>query len=364
MDGKENLVDSSITTTTTTTLCSNVVDLSKGCPQLGGNGGDQVHAKNDKKKLIMAIALCFVFMIAEIIGGWVSGSLAIVTDAAHLLSDIAGFLVSLFALTWSAKPANVRMSFGYHRAEILGALLSITLVWTLTAYLLFEAVQRIRHPEPINSKIMVIVALIGLIINLTIAITLHDSHKAHSDHCNLEGDGLHQHQRHSNLSIRAAMIHAIGDIIQSAGVLIAAIVIWHRPEWTIADPLCTFLFSFLVFGSTVVITRDAIHILMEGSPKEIDLNRLESEIRELPGVRGIHDLHVWSLAAGKPALTMHVQRTEEHESDDVLMRCQTLLCNKYNIHHAAIQVESRIDARLHCHSHLPADDLGHNRLPW
>jgi cation diffusion facilitator family transporter len=315
-------------------------------------------------------------MIAEIVGGWISGSLAIVTDAAHLLSDIAGFLISLFALTWSTKPANTNMSFGYHRAEILGALLSIAMVWALTAYLVFEAIERIKYPQPINAKVMLVVAVVGLVVNIIIiiALTLHDNHHhEHENQHDLESTPVapsSNPHRHSNLNIRAALIHAIGDIIQSAGVLIAAVVIWYRPDWSIADPLCTFLFSILVFASTVMVTREAIHILMEGAPKDINLAQLESDIRALAGVKGIHDLHVWSLAAGKPALTIHVLRHEEHDVDLVLMSCQSLLCTRYNIHHATIQVESRIDPRYHCHSHLPVavsgddEEWKHTRLPW
>lgn len=344
-----------------------------GCPHLANPHGQTMHVKRDRNRLLIAISLCFVFMIAEIVGGWWSGSLAIMTDAAHLLSDVAGFLISLFALTWSTKPANVRMSFGYHRAEILGALLSIAMVWALTAYLVFEAVERIKKPEPIDAKVMLIVAAIGLVVNIVIAYTLHDNH----DHHHHAHDDVEQHnQPHNrqNLNIQAALIHAIGDIIQSAGVLIAALVIWWRPDWAIADPLCTFLFSVLVFGSTIMVTRDAIHILMEGTPKDVDLDILQRDLRSTPGVKSIHDLHVWSLAAGKSALTIHVLRNADADGDDVLRACQGVLCSKHNIHHATVQVESRMDPRYHCHSHLPlheddqdvADVEAHeqNRLPW
>ena len=345
------------------------MDTEAGCPHLEahmhgdeGQGGANSAVKRDTRRLLIAITLCFVFMVAEIVGGWLSGSLAIMTDAAHLLSDVAGFLISLLALTWSTRPANTRLSFGYHRAEILGALLSIALVWILTAFLVVEAVHRVRNPEPIDAKVMLAVAVIGLIVNIFIAYTLHDHHHDHGDSNN---HATNKHNR-ENLNIRAALIHTIGDIIQSAGVLIAAVVIWVRPHWSIADPLCTFLFSILVFGSTVMVTRDAVHILMEGSPREIDLVRLQADLGKLPGVAGVHDLHVWSLAAGKAALTVHVLRSEDAEPEQVLMACQSMLCRQYNIHHATVQIESRMDVRFHCHSHVPGEGAleKSSRLPW
>lgn len=343
----------------------------KGCPQLVLPEQHAPRIAKDKRKLMIAIVLCFFFMLAEIAGGLASGSLSVMTDAAHLLSDIAGFLISLFALTWSTKPATTHMSFGYHRAEILGALLSIAMVWAMTIFLVIKAIERIQNPKEIEPIAMLAVAALGLVVNIVIVLTLHSSHDKHET-----GDAEQPTEvdpangpcrRGHSMNIRAAVIHAIGDIVQSVGVLLAAVVIWLRPDWTLADPLCTFLFSALVFGSTLLVTKDAVHILMEGSPRDVDLAAMEADLKALPGVRGVHDLHVWSLAAGKPAATMHVLRQPEAESDKVLLQTQGLLCSKYNVHHATIQVESRIDTRYHCHSHLPGS-MDHpeagNLLPW
>lgn len=144
-------------------------------------GAQQEVDRRASKKLIFSIILCFVFMFAEIIGGFLSGSLAIITDAAHLLSDVAGFLVSLFAMTWSRKRASSSMSYGYHRAEILGALLSISLVWAMTFYLVIEAIDRLRNPVQIDGKLMSVMALLGVAVNAIIGLVLHE-HGPHHQH--------------------------------------------------------------------------------------------------------------------------------------------------------------------------------------
>lgn len=312
-------------------------------------------------------------MVAEIVGGIVSGSLAIITDATHLLSDVAGFLISLFALSWSQKGATLSMSYGFHRAEILGALVSISIVWAITFYLVLEAIERLRNPVEINGATMMVVAILGVIINGIIGFLLHghDHPHQHSYHEPAE-DQVHHHQSsnaNKNLNIRSAFVHAIGDLIQSVGVLIAAIIIWVRPEWAIADPLCTFLFSFLVLGSTIFLARDTFYILMEGTPREICPETIHRELLAVAGVKEVHDLHVWSLAPGKTSATVHITidwsedvldddsgsgntnraSMSRHQYEEILTRCQLVIC-AHQIHHVTIQIDPDQYLAMHCHN--------------
>lgn len=216
-------------------------------------------------------------MVIEIVGGILSNSLAILSDAGHLFSDLAGFAISLISLYLVQRPATSHLSFGWARVEILGALASVSLIWALTLYLVVEAINRIRNPVEINGIFMFFIALAGLFVNVLMAVTLghghsHDDHlMEHEDHTHdhnhshspRNGHVKHQHS-HSNINVRAAFIHVLGDILQSVGVLIASVIIWINPSWNIADPICTFLFSVLVVCSTFYLVKDIGHILMEG----------------------------------------------------------------------------------------------------
>lgn len=357
------------------------------CPDsgIGGSG----HSK-EVRKLLVAIVLCFIFMVAELLGGYISGSLAIMTDAAHLLSDVAGFLVSLCALSLSRRKASSVMSYGYHRAEILGALVSISLVWVLTGWLVVEAIDRLRNPQPIDGKVMFIVAGLGVLVNGLIGFVLHphQHHHRHEQESSLHREPLleeggyeppqptsntvHYHPAEPSLNVRAAFIHAIGDLIQSVGVLIAASLIWWRPSWHIADPLCTFLFSVLVLASTWMLTRDTIVILMEGAPPGISHTLIREQLGAIPGVQEVHDLHIWSLAPGKVAATVHVvinwlalpnERKGERPQliqhgvlsstdcpavyERILMQCQSIICAQ-GVHHVTIQVDPASKWSPHC----------------
>eukprot|EP00124_Ichthyophonus_hoferi_P001210 Ihof_evm3s58 gene=Ihof_evmTU3s58 len=351
--------------------------------------------KRAQRQLIIASIVCVLFMIAEVIGGYISGSLAIMTDAAHMLSDFASFLISLFALWIAGRPASKTMSFGYSRAEILGAIMSVFMIWVLTGVLIYEAVQRTIHPEPVDGKIMFITACLGLGANIIMALTLghnhghggvghghshggevaprkveylddeeddkkdnhshshgggehHDhAHKEseHHDHAHEEsghhdhahegydavqvthdnghskprkgrkskkGSEGHGHAHGGNVNVRAAFIHVIGDMVQSVGVIIAAIIIWIRPDLTIVDPICTFLFSVLVLFTTFTLLKDTLNVLMEGTPEGVDPVALTKDLEAIPGVTKAHDLHIWSITVGKPASSIHLTISSEH----------------------------------------------------
>ena len=312
-------------------------------------------------------------MIGEIIGGVVSGSIALLTDAFHILSDIFAFGISIAGLHLSRRPASKLMSFGFYRAEVIGALLSIAIIWGLTAWLLAEAIDRIANPEDVNGFVMLITAIGGLVANLIMASLLGHGHHHHGHSHGDSHDHSHNHQHaheegenkshnhphtHSqsqdsdpnqevqeskkdhhhekNLNMRAAFIHVLGDSLQSVGVIIAGIIIYVKPEYKIADPICTLLFCVIVLFTTIPILRDCLRILMEASPKGLEIDSVCESLKDVEDVIDVHDLHIWSLSAGKLSLSCHLV-SNEHK--DVLDRASKLLKEKYGIGHITIQVE-------------------------
>eukprot|EP01136_Pigoraptor_vietnamica_P029760 Opistho-1_new@88215 len=279
------------------------------------------------------------------------------TDAAHMLSDLAGFMISLFAIWLSQRPSTTTMSFGFHRAEIIGAIASVLLIWALTGVLIYEAVLRVLDKPDVDGKIMCITAACGVAVNILMGLTLHQSHghshggggDAEAGAANGNGAGAHGHSHHENINVKAAFVHVLGDLVQSIGVLIAAIIIWVRPEWKIADPICTFVFSVLVLFTTIGILRESIHVLMEGVPKGIDYPRVKTSLESIPGVRRVHDMHIWSLTMGKPAIAVHIETHPAVDGHAVLVAAQDLLCNTFYIHHTTIQIETEGEGDFaHC----------------
>ncbi|CEP00712.1 unnamed protein product (mitochondrion) [Plasmodiophora brassicae] len=316
-----------------------------------------------QRKLTIAAGFCVIFMVLEAVGGYFANSLAIMTDAAHLLADLAGFLISVFALWLSSRPATEHLSFGWYRMEIIGALMSVVLIWIVTGFLFVEAFFRIQNPEPVNGKMMASLAGCGLVVNAVIALVLHSSGHSHSHaHSHSSGPsstGEHSHDGHShtepllgvhshqNVNVRAALIHAIGDLVQSLGVLIAAFVVWWHPTWTIVDPICTFFFGLIVLFSTTGLLKECIHVLMEGAPVHISNRSVRESLKKIEYVRQVHDLHIWSIKQGRTSLSVHleVDRIGHHEA--VLQSAQRVLREQFGISHSTIQIEASGDD---CHS--------------
>ena len=299
------------------------------------------------KKLFYVSFVCLIFMCIEIIGGYLANSIAIMSDAAHLLSDLFGFVISIISITISKKVATNTMSFGFHRAEIIGALVSVTLIWGLTLWLLYEATVRIINPVQVDSIIMIIIAVIGFLFNVIMGIVLswngighvhimhnhkHDDEHEHEH----DDDDEHDHKKNKNVNLRAALIHVIGDALQNIGILIAGIIIYFFPSYNIMDPLCTYIFSIIVGFTTISILKDCISVLMEGVPMETDLNSIEKDLKNINGVIDIHDLHVWCLSIGKISMSCHLSCKNPQKT---LVVAHKLLKKKYKISHTTIQVE-------------------------
>lgn len=304
------------------------------------------------KKLLLASVLCFLFMVGEFVGGMIANSLAILTDSAHLLSDLLGFGISIAAVLIGRRPASTKTSYGYHRTEVLGALASISLIWALTIVLVYEAIQRVITPEEVDGLVMLITAVCGLVINILLTRVLHQhsghshSHDHHKHKAKESRTGQIQeeqepvHKEVMNINVKAALIHVIGDLVQSVGVMVAAIVIYCRPSWHIADPICTFLFSLLVVATTVPILRQCLSILLEQTPGDVNIADLSEDLEAIQGVVEMHDLHVWSLSAGKTSMSCHLQSGFPGVA---LVKATKLCKQKYHISHTTIQVEPMED---------------------
>ncbi|KAL2082335.1 hypothetical protein ACEWY4_022153 [Coilia grayii] len=325
-----------------------------------GESGEKMLAQ---KKLYIASIVCLVFMIGEVIGGYLAHSLAIMTDAAHLLTDFGSMMVSLFSLWVSSRPPTKTMNFGWHRSEILGALVSVLSIWIVTAVLVYLAIDRIvRNDYEIESHVMLLTSGCAVIVNIIMAYILHHSTTFHAHgagYHKIDENGVamspvgHGHSHgllggHGNTSVRAAFIHVLGDLLQSVGVMVAAIIIYFRPEYKVADPICTFLFSVFVLATTITIMRDVFRILMEGAPKGIEFNSVKEVLLSLKSVKAMHSLHLWALTLGQTLLSVHIAIEENADPQMVLKEATELLQTKFGFSSTTIQVEPYCDDMVHC----------------
>lgn len=372
--------------------------VSKGCEGAGCGFSDAKTSSNDAqersasmRKLLIAVILCVIFMAVEIAGGIKANSLAILTDAAHLLSDVASFAISLFSLWAAGWEANPRQSYGFLRIEILGALVSIQLIWLLTGIIVYEAVVRlVQDTGEVQGFMMFLVSAFGLLVNVIMAILLghehghahghghghehdHHGHSSEDGHAHGHGHGVsvtsydhdhHEHEEHhhvhgaeattpllskaeggskkekpQNINIQGAYLHVLGDSIQSIGVMIGGAIIWYKPEWKIIDLICTLIFSAIVLGTTIKMLRNILEVLMESTPREIDATRLERGLCEMDDVVAIHELHIWAITVGKVLLACHVRIKPEADADVVLDKVIDYIKTEYNISHITIQIE-------------------------
>lgn len=299
------------------------------CHQDRRDGVDKVA----RRKLIIASLLCVLFMIGEVVGGVMANSLAIATDAAHLLTDLASFMISLFAIFMASKPRSQRMSFGWHRAEVLGAIVSVLLIWVVTGILVYLAIQRvINGGYEIDAKIMLITSGVGVLVNIIMGCSLHQHGHAH-------GPDTSNHSHEENINVKAAFIHVVGDFIQSLGVFIAAIVIFFKPTWVIIDPICTFVFSILVLITTIKILKDTLGVLLEATPAGIDYESVRNTFLSVSGIRQVHNLRIWGLTTDKTALTAHIAIDQGLNAQQVLAAAIAKIRDRYNLYELTLQVE-------------------------
>jgi len=315
---------------------------------------DRTLSQQASKQLSVACVLCFIFVVGELLGGYYSGSLAIMSDAAHMFSDFASFGVSLFVIWLSGKKPQQSMTYGFYRAEALGALATVVIIWYVTGVLSYLAIQRLHSGDfEIHDTAMVGVASAAVLFNVTLGLFLHGMcctslfgghHHGHSHggHARLheEGDAEVHGEREKHINIRAALIHVLGDFLQSVGVLISSVLIKiFGDSCKIVDPICTLMFAVIVLVTTSTVLRDTLRILAEGAPKNINYDKLYADLIQIPGVSAVHDLHLWSLTADFPAASVHLAITQEADQQMVLLEANKILKSKHNIAKTTVQVE-------------------------
>lgn len=286
------------------------------------HGHDHTHSHTTNKKLLkIAFILITAFMVVEVIGGLITNSLALLSDAGHMLSDSIALLLSLLAFWFSEKPSNSKNSYGYKRAEIIAALLNGLTLIAIAIYIFYEGIKRVFQPPEVLSIGMFWIATLGLVVNIIAAWIL------------MKGDK-------ENLNLRSAFLHVIGDLLGSVGAIIAAILIWGF-NFQLADPIASMLVAVLVLISGIRVTKSSIHILMEGVPANINLDKIRKNILQIPGILNIHDLHVWSITSGFPALSCHIvlDNKEYNKGDEIISAIRGLIKDKYSINHSTIQLE-------------------------
>ena len=276
-----------------------------------------------RRSLIIALVLISVYMIAEVVGGILSGSLALLADAGHMLTDAAAIGMALGAMWLAGKEASVRRTFGYHRTEVLAALINAGALWVIAGWILLEAYHRftVEGTEGIDGLTVLLVGTGGLLINLAAAWILHRS----SEH---------------SINVEGALQHVIADLLGSVGVIISAILIMTL-GWTIADPILSVVIALLIVYNTRRLLYTIVNVLLEGTPEHIDVYKLCSDIEDVEGVTLIHDVHVWTLTSQLEAFTAHILVDPSWQGDPARMleRIKDIVHKEFGINHVTIQLE-------------------------
>lgn len=276
-------------------------------------------AGRHRGRLVWALALTLTYMTAEVVGGLWTGSLALLADAAHMLTDAGGLALALFAIRFAERPATPQKTYGYLRAEILSALANAVVLLLLTVYILYEAYRRFVDPPEVIGGPMLAVAAVGLIVNL-ISMRL------------LAGGSS------ESLNVKGAYFEVLSDVLGSLGVIVAALIVIFT-GWRLADPLIGAGIGLFIVPRTWNLLKQATHILLEGTPPEVDIRLLEQRLREIPGVVEVHDLHVWTITSGLDAMSGHLVIADMAQSARTLRRAREAMARSFNIDHVTIQIE-------------------------
>jgi cobalt-zinc-cadmium efflux system protein len=272
------------------------------------------------RKLFVAFLLTTVTMLAEIVGGLWSGSLALLTDGGHMLVDALALLMAYYGARLAVRPADARRSYGYGRMEVLVGFVNALSQFVLVAWVAYEAVQRLLQPEAIRSGLMLGVAAIGLLVNVLVLRHLHG-------------------HAHDDVNLAGASLHVLGDLLGSVAAVLAALAI-HAFGWLWADPLLSLLVAVLILVSAWRLLRRSAHILLEGVPEGLDTAEVEAALREAgPAICDIHHVHVWQLASGSRMATLHVELRDPADAAQALRAINRVLRERFDIHHATVQVD-------------------------
>lgn len=272
-----------------------------------------------RKPLIIAFILTACYMVVEFVVGFSVNSLALISDAAHMGTDVIGLGMALAAITFASRKTTAQRTFGLYRLEVLAALANGILLFGVAGYVIWEAIRRFSEPPEIPGIPLLITAVVGLTVNLISFRLLAAGSK-------------------ESINLKGASLEVLGDLLGSIGVIVAAVVLFTT-GWAYADPIIGVAIGLFILPRTWKLTRQAIRILIEAAPPHIDITEVRSKLLKLPGVADVHDLHVWTITSGMESASGHVLVTQDSDSDAVLRHVQTLLREDYHIEHATIQCE-------------------------
>lgn len=276
-------------------------------------------AGRHKNRLYVALGLTVTFMVVEVIGGLWTGSLALLADAAHMMTDAGGLALALIAIRFAQRPRTPQNTFGYVRMEVLSALTNAVVLLVLTVYILYEAYQRFLSPPEIIGGPMLAVAVAGLIVNL-ISMKLLSSGSQES------------------LNVKGAYFEVLADMLGSLGVIVAAVVVMVT-GWELVDPIIGAGIGLFIVPRTWILLKQAVHILMEGMPPEVDMALLEKKLTDIPGVAAVHDLHVWTITSGLDAMSCHLVVADVAAGREILVAAQEEMKTGFGLKHLTIQIE-------------------------
>jgi cobalt-zinc-cadmium efflux system protein len=282
------------------------------------------------RALQIALGLTLALMIAEVVGGLMSNSLALLADAGHMLTDAGALGLSLFVAWMCRQPSRPEKTYGYLRWEILAALLNGSTLLLISFWIVWEALRRFNAPEPVAGGLMLVFAGIGFVVNVIAVWILHGVNR-------------------SSLNVRGAYLHVLGDLLASGGTIVAAVLV-RSMGWVAADPIASLVSTVLIIGSAWRLVREAVDVLLEAAPPHIALEAVRSRLQSIPGVESVHDLHVWTVTSGVVAMSAHAIVRQPDHHQDVLERAHDLL-QEMGIHHVTVQLErNEMDEReLHLH---------------
>ena len=301
------------------------------------------HGHSSGRVLAWSLAATCAFVVIELVAGIRSHSLALISDAGHNATDALALLLAWFAVFLQGKPADASRTFGYHRAGVLAAFVNAVALIGLSAWILYSSAQRLMHPAGVNENVMMAVAAGGVLLNGGVMLGLRHS-----------GD--------TDINIRGAFLHMLGDLLGVLAIMVGALVI-RSTGWTRIDPALSILISLLIIWTAWDITRESLNILLEGLPRGLELQQVETAIKDIDGVLDVHDLHIWSLGSNSHALSCHVLIADmpPSKSDHILHRVKHVLSDQFHVHHTTVQFEHMSCAISDTGCVIPVDP-GHHHV--
>ena len=283
------------------------------------------------RRLRLALAVTLAVLVAEVIGGFASNSLALLADAGHMLTDVAALALSLFVSWFSMRPETPKRTYGYVRLEILAAFVNGAALLVISAFIAWEAIARLGQPQPVGGGLMLVIALIGLLSNVVSAFALHGASDA-------------------SLNVRGAYLHVLSDLLGSVGTVLAALII-RFTGWLPADPIVSILVTLLILRGAWRLVRESVDVMLESTPAHISLGGVRAQLEAIPGVESVHDLHVWTVSSGVVAMSAHAIVREPERQQHVLEHVHDVM-SLFGIQHVTIQLERRemYEREMHLHA--------------